>query len=144
LLEPQAGAGRTLGHLIDLRRFGDGTAYLTHGWSSPDEAGSATRGLLSQLTLPVDRAEPPAQLFLIARPRFAPDEEEFWVDLLIDGTARTRWLFSRSAPSNRWLTAPIGPNPAKTLNIALVIGSRDPSESGAGLTIETISLKPPL
>jgi hypothetical protein len=144
LLEPEGGAsGKPGWHLIDLRRFGDGSAYLTRGWSNPERAGSATTGLLSELNLPVESAAPAGRLILAAEPRFAPGEEEFWVDLLIDGTAQTRWLFRADHPGQRWLEVPLsGQKAAESQDIALVVGSRDPSEAGAGLMIESIGLMP--
>ena len=145
LVQPNGSAEPLVtGRFVDMRRFGDGALYVSGGWAEAGADGRATRGVVSGLTLPLEPAETqPHALSVFAEPRFAPGEDKFWVDLLVDGTIAGRWVFDRDEGARRWVEAAIpAKNTEGALRITFVVGSADPSEAGAGLMVEAFRLKP--
>ena len=123
------------GTYIDFREGGDGRAYLDRGWAKPGQDGTSTTGLLAGMVLPVRMPEGIGlSVEIRGRPRFAAQDQDYWVDVLADGATAARWQFQRGDPgdSSRVVWVPLQPSAAsRRVLISFVVGADPPAHAGA-------------
>ena len=138
------GPSYSIGRAIDFRSGGNAGSYLREGWTGTSQAGRVTIGPWSDMILPGELPKNrDIQLTLLARPLFAAEDDEFWVDVLIDGTAAARWSFTREDRRKSWHTAivrQIETYQRSAMHVTFVVGSADPTAQGSALEIETMRL----
>lgn len=150
LLEPggfgnSKDASYIFGRYIDFRSGGNAGPYLRQGWSRTSETGRSTIGPWSDMIFSFDFSKKRDMvLTLFARPVFAAQDDEFWVDVLINGTMAVRWSFDRDNQNENWYSTPLQREyvaAMSPMHVTFVVGSTDPTSHGSGLEIETVGLR---
>jgi hypothetical protein len=138
-------ASYRFGRYVDLRSDGNAGPYLRQGWSKTSESGRMTIAPWSDMIFSFDFSKKrDLVLTLLAKPVFAAQDDEFWVDVLINGTMAARWSFTRDNAGQTWYSTPVRREDVATLSpmhVTLVIGSANPTAEGSRLEIETIGLR---
>jgi hypothetical protein len=86
-----------IGEIVDFRRGGDAVRFIREGWAKPTEDGTRTSGVVADLAFST-RLPPGAEvwLHLSGSPEYAPQDDAFWMDLLMNGTRIAQFQYRRS------------------------------------------------
>jgi len=135
-----------LGEIIDFRRDGDGRLYIQQGWGRPTAEGVRTIGAVADLAFPAHlSSQNGLWLTLKGEAFFAPDESEFWIDLLVNGRNAKRYYFRRGQTTGT-LSVAIPYDQAghgAPFHLTLVVGAAHvkPDAAASGFSLEGLSLK---